>query len=294
LAKILYLTTIFILSCCLHALAGDETVLAEIGSKKITLSDFEKILQYYPEDRQKLLQQNPRYKPVLLKRIVEAMVLSDAAKKEGFDKTPEIKAQIELQSDDLLAVEYLKHKAGRDISVTEEGISQYYRINKDEFKLPERVRARHILVKVEKDAGETDKAVALNKAKDILKKIKAGKDFAELANEFSEDPGTKGKGGDLGYFSRGKMVKPFEDAAFSLEPGSVSEIVETKYGHHIIKLEDRKPEEVQSLEEVKDRIKKKLFEDLKQAKIKEIMDNAMKDAGAKIYTEKLLPAEESK
>jgi len=274
-------------------LAGDETVLAEIGSKKITRSDFERILQYYPEDKQKLFQQNPRYKPVLLKRIVEAMVFSEAAKKEGIDKNPAIKEQTELLVNDFLAVEYLKLKADRNIYVSEEAIEQYYRINKDEFKLPERVSARHILVKAGKDAGETDKASALNKAKDIVEKIKAGKDFAELANEFSEDPGTKGRGGDLGYFSRGKMVKPFEDAAFSLEPGSISEIVETKYGYHIIRLEDRKPEEAQSLKEVKDRIKKKLFEDFKQAKIKEIMDSAMKDAGVKIYTEKLLPAEGS-
>jgi hypothetical protein len=89
---------------------------------------------------------------------------------------------------------------------------------------------------------ELDPKQARSKAEDVLKKVRAGGDFSALAKEFSTDPSNKDKGGDLGWFGRGQMVKEFEDAAFALQPGQVSDIVETPFGFHIIKLEERKTE----------------------------------------------------
>ena len=112
----------------------------------------------------------------------------------------------------------------------------HYRIKK-----PEQVKASHILVKVDAGADEAKKAEARKKIQEIQQKVKAGGDFEALATENSDCP-SKAKGGDLGFFERGQMVKPFEEAAFALKPGEVSGIVETQFGYHIIKVQEKKDE----------------------------------------------------
>ncbi len=124
-------------------------------------------------------------------------------------------------------------------------------------------------------------------AQQLLEKIKQGESFAKLAQENSDDPGSKEKGGDIGFFGKGRMVKPFEDAAFSLKPGQVSDVVETKFGYHIIKVEDYKEAGTKTFEEVKDLIKKQLEMELGRTKATEFIKKAVEDAGMKIYTDKL-------
>jgi len=119
--------------------------------------------------------------------------------------------------------------------VTEEEEKAFYNDNPQYFDKPEQVRARHILIMFEPDASDEDKAKAREKIEGLLKRAKAGEDFAELAKEYTEDPGSKEAGGEY-TFPRGQMVKPFEDTAFSLKVGEISDVVETQYGYHIIKL----------------------------------------------------------
>ncbi|MFA4919654.1 MAG: peptidylprolyl isomerase [Thermodesulfovibrionales bacterium] len=265
-------------------------VLAIVGNRTISLADLERIMKFYPEERQKAFADNPRNKDMLLRRIVQGIVLSDLAKKEGFDKDPIIREQLSLSENDFLAIEFVKQKTSKDISVTDKDIETYYKTHPDEFKVKEQVLASHILIKVDTTASEEDKKKAMAKAEDLLKRVKAGEDFAKLATEFSDDPSGKAKGGDLGYFSRGRMVKEFEDAAFALKPGEISDIVTTKYGYHIIKVTDKKGEEILPLESImKERVRKKLHEDFRQAKIKEFIDKAIKDAGVELYRDKLIP-----
>ncbi len=125
---------------------------------------------------------------------------------------------------------------------TEDELKEYYERNKEEFTSQEQVKARHILIRPYQNA--TDKARAESdaraKAETILKRIKNRESFPALAKEHSEDPGSRERGGDLGWFSRGSMVKQFEDAAFALKKGEASGIVETEYGFHIILVEDKK------------------------------------------------------
>ncbi|NPV52326.1 MAG: foldase [Firmicutes bacterium] len=134
--------------------------------------------------------------------------------------------------------------ATKDITVTEDELLKYYNEHKADFKEPEEVRARHILVGDEKAA------------RGILAQLKSGADFAAIAKEKSRDPGTKDKGGDLGYFRRGMMDPEFEKAAFSLGVGQTSGIVRSAYGYHIIRVEARKPEKQLAFDEVKTRIEK--------------------------------------
>src|SRR5262249_49541907 len=126
---------------------------------------------------------------------------------------------------------------------------------------PEQVHARHILIKLAPDANEQARAEARKKADDVLAEVKAGSDFAGLAKKYSQDPGSATKGGDLGLFARGRMVPAFEAAAFALEPGTVSDIVETPFGFHIIKVEEKVPGGPKPFEAVRDEIVKTLTEE---------------------------------
>jgi peptidyl-prolyl cis-trans isomerase D len=124
---------------------------------------------------------------------------------------------------------------------SEEAIKAYYDAHRDDrFTAEEEIRARHILIKVPPGADDKERAEARKKAEDIRAKAQKG-DFAKLAQQFSEDPGSASKGGDLGLFPRGKMVPAFDAAAFALEPGSVSDVVETPFGFHVIKVEEKLP-----------------------------------------------------
>src|SRR2546425_1394189 len=139
--------------------------------------------------------------------------------------------------------------------VKDDDVAEYYALHKeDKFTEPEQVRARHILIKVAADAGADAKAAARKKAEELLAKVKAGADFAALAKESSEDPGSAANGGDLGLFLRGRMTPAFEEAAFALQAGGVSDVVETPFGFHVIKVEEHRPGGVKPLEAVHDEI----------------------------------------
>jgi peptidyl-prolyl cis-trans isomerase D len=129
-------------------------------------------------------------------------------------------------------------------------VQAYYDAHLDDYKKPEEVRARHILFKLGPDATDAQKAEARKKAEDVLAKVKGGGDFAELAKQNSDDS-TAAAGGDLGLFGRGVMTPAFETAAFALEPGQTSEIVETPFGLHIVKVEEKLPERQEPLDAVK-------------------------------------------
>ncbi|MDH3315802.1 MAG: peptidylprolyl isomerase [Gammaproteobacteria bacterium] len=140
------------------------------------------------------------------------------------------------------------------IQVSDAEVHEFYSANAERFVQPEQIQARHILVKVPKDADEATREAARERIDAIHAEAKGGADFAELAKQRSEGP-TAPKGGDLGFFGRGQMVKPFEEAAFGLEPGAVSEPVQTGFGYHVIKVEERRGGEAISEEAVAARIR---------------------------------------
>jgi peptidyl-prolyl cis-trans isomerase C len=163
------------------------------------------------------------------------------------------------------------------ITVTDEEISIFYERNKDKFKRPESVRASHILIDTKPTDTPEVKQKAKEKAQGLLKQLKEGKDFAELAQTESACP-SKAQGGDLNFFGKGQMVPEFENAAFALKPGEMSDVVETQFGYHIIKVTEKKPEETVPLEEVKDRIKQYLTEEKSQKAVMDSVAALRKDA----------------
>jgi peptidyl-prolyl cis-trans isomerase D len=141
----------------------------------------------------------------------------------------------------IMLVRYDPIALAGEVLPTDQQIQDYYEQNlKTTFTHPAQVRARHILLGIGAGASSTEKAAARAKAEDILKKLKAGADFPTLAKENSEDPGTKDKGGELGFFGHGELVKPFEEVAFALKPGEYG-IAESQFGFHVIQVEESKP-----------------------------------------------------
>ena len=146
---------------------------------------------------------------------------------------------------------------------TDAEAKDFYDKNPDKFKRPESVRASHILIGVKKDATDTEKVQARARIDQILKRAKAGEDFAVLAREHSQD-GSAAQGGDLNYFVKGQMVQPFDQVAFSLKPNEISDVVTTEFGYHIIKVADHKAAGTLPLEEVSDNIKQFLTQQKQQ------------------------------
>jgi len=143
------------------------------------------------------------------------------------------------------------------ITITDDQILAHYEKEKAAYQVPEQRQARHILFKTEENSSSEKRSTQLKKAEEILTRLRLGEDFSTLASTYSEDP-AKAQGGDLGTFSRGRMIKEFDDAVFSMQPDTISDIITTQFGYHIIKLEKILPAVTQPLKEVRDAIAEKL------------------------------------
>lgn len=150
---------------------------------------------------------------------------------------------------------YLGTEVFKEVAVTDQAAREFYDKNQDKMQRPERAHLRHILIKVEPNAAEADKRKAREKAEDLLERIQEGEDFAKLAAENSDDPGSKTRGGDLSWMVRGQTVPPFEKAAFALtRPNDLSGVVETQFGYHIIQLVERQAASPVPFEEARPQI----------------------------------------
>ena len=223
-------------------------VLATVNGHKVTTDDVNVILKAAGITYDQL---KPSLRQRVLDQAIERELLKEHAVKSGIQKTKEYKEALEKIKKDL-ALEIWMKKKFNSIKISDKEAKDYYQKNIDKFKMPERVHARHILVKDEKEAKEIIRE--LNKTpKDKIKEK-----FIELAKTKSVGPSGR-NGGDLGYFGPKQMVKPFSDAAFKLKVGEYSkEPVKTQFGYHIIYVEDKKPAKTISFEKIKDRIKQEL------------------------------------
>ncbi len=172
--------------------------------------------------------------------------------------------------DAFIVQKFVETKIVNGLAVSEAEEKAFYDQNQAQMKRPERVHVRHILVKADKGASDVEKQKAKAKAESLLEKIKAGGDFAKLAEENSDDPGSKVRGGDLGWVPRGQTVAGFEAAAFGLKkPNELSGVVETEYGYHIIQLIEHQDAGVVPFAEVKDKIAEFLKQKVQQEKVQQ-------------------------
>jgi peptidyl-prolyl cis-trans isomerase C len=155
---------------------------------------------------------------------------------------------------ELTVEKMLEDELASKVAVKPEQVTDFYQKNPDKFQQGERVRASHILIPLPPKADAAAKQQAQAKATEVLAEVKSGKDFAALAKQYSQDPGSGPNGGDLGFFQKGQMVGPFENTAFSLKPGEISELVETQFGFHIIKVTEKQASRTVPIDEVRPQI----------------------------------------
>lgn len=221
----------------------ENIVLAKVNGKEITRDDVDFLLSTLPPERAQAFA-NPNGMQQVLFEVINQELFYNYAKDSGLEDTDEFAAEVER-----LKAHVLKNLAVRNlldnIEVSEEEKKEFYEINKEMFKSQAMVRASHILVP------------ELEMAEKALAEINEGRDFAEIAMEISTCP-SKERGGDLDFFTRGRMVPEFEQAAFALEVGEVSEPVETQFGYHIIKTTEKKEEGVSEYKDVQIRIEHEL------------------------------------
>ncbi len=194
--------------------------------------------------------------------------MKEALKSHGLSME-ELKADIQRS----MKIQKLLEREVFDKVTVEQGeVKGFYDSNPQVFQVPEQVRARHIIVRVKEGATEVEKKQAQDAIQKAAERIKKGESFEEVAKQVSQD-GTAQRGGDLGYFSRGQMVPEFEKAAFSLEKGKVSPVVETKFGYHLIKLEDRKEARILGFQEVEPKIAEFLRQKKGEEQLKSYVDD---------------------
>jgi len=218
------------------------------------------------------------------RRDVKAMVLKLADYTSKVQLAPDaIQKEYDAHPNDYMTpesakVEYVvlsSDALAKQVSVPEADAKAFYEASKKRYVLPEQRRASHILVAVAKDASDADKAKAKAKAEDLLKKVRAASpsnlaaDFAKLARQSSDDPGSAANGGDLDFLGKGATVPPFEAALFALKDKEISDLVQTDFGYHIIELTGIKPEQVKPFETVKPEIDAEIGKQLAQKKFTE-------------------------
>ncbi len=235
---------------------------------KLTAAQFDLIIDSLPE-QYRVTARGPGRKE-FGQNLARILVLSQEGKKRKLDETPAYKVEAEFQLENFLA-----SKVFADISaqtkVSDADLQKFYDAHKTEY---EQVHARHILIHTKPlSAGQKEQtdAEALAKVQELRKKIVDGADFAAVASQESDDAGSKVKGGDLGTFKRGQMVPQFEQAAFTLKVGELSDPVKTQYGYHLIKVESR---EAKTFEEAKPELEKRVAPEMTQKVVQDLEKQA--------------------
>jgi len=217
----------------------ENKIVAKVGNIEITENDIMNIMRTIPQNQMAQFATEDGKKS-LINEIVARELLYLDAKDNNFEEEDGFKKMLENAKHSLIQ-QYAVEKLISDIKITEEDTKEFYEKNPQNFGTEEEVRARHILVQDEETARK------------VTEEIKVGKSFEDAAKEYSSCP-SKEKGGDLGPFTKGKMVPEFDEVAFKLEVGELSHIVKTQFGYHLIEVIEKKEATVKSFEEVKNQI----------------------------------------
>jgi peptidyl-prolyl cis-trans isomerase C len=224
------------------AKTGGKDVVAMVGNETITLKEVDDRIAKMPPYYQNMLKGRKRE---LVEDLVLEKLFYNEAKKKGLQNDKEVKELMAEAERKIMISKFIKDEVEDKAAVSDKEVQDYYNAHKDEFVIPERWKASHILVKTEDEANA------------VLADLANGKSFEEEARGKSQDA-SAGKGGDLGYFAKGQMVPEFEEAATKLEVGQTSGVIKTQFGYHIVKLTDKKPAAAQEFKDVSEKIKSEL------------------------------------
>ena len=268
----------------------DGKVIAEFDGIKIT----DKYLKTYIDEMNPYLKSrynSPEKKEELITKIIEGEIIARKAINDGALNDPSLLSKVKSTIARHYSGTKMKTEVEESLKVSEEDMKKHFEENKASFNQPEKMKASHILVKVdEKRTKDEAKKIALKVLKEAKTGIKDPKSFTELVKKYSDDEGSKRRGGDLGYFERteegGKMVKPFSDGAFALkEVGDISDLVESEFGFHIIKLTGKKEKVEKSFEDVKKNIENTLKTEKRKTTFEDMVEKMKSDMGYKFNKE---------
>lgn len=228
--------------------ASASDVLAEGRGVQVTVQDVQNEVRGMPEPNRRAALNSPRTVATIANNLLVRRILAQEAVRDGLDRDPEVVVQLAVLRDRVLSDARLARmdiqNAPSDAAL-EAYAREQYRLKPERFEQPAQTRASHILI-------DNTGPESLEQAKKLVADLRAGANFAELAKTISTDKGSGAKGGDLGFFPAGRMVRPFEDGLNALQnPGDISEPVESQFGWHIIRLDERKPKSVRPFDEVK-------------------------------------------
>lgn len=246
----------------------ENKILASVNGNDITQHDVDMAMTRFPQQNQEYFASEIG-REQLLEQLISFELLHKFAMDEKLEETEEFKTQLELLKKDLLIQAAVK-KVLDAVTISDDEVKKYFEDNKEMFKGQASVKAKHILVDTEEKANE------------IKEKINNGLAFEEAAKEFSTCPSSS-QGGDLGEFTRGKMVPEFENTAFELEIGKVSEPVKTQFGYHLIKVDEKLPEVMKSFEEVKDSLKLNLLGQKQNMEYVKLINDLKQNQKVEIY-----------
>lgn len=240
-----------------------ETILASFEGQTITLGEFNQIWEQVPEEYKLQLD-----KSIVLDQVISEKLLIQEANNMGLEKDNDVLEQIKKMTEQILVQALIQREILDKVAVNDEEVSEYYEQNKGSFTEKEQIHLYNILLESEEDA------------QDILEQLKAGGDFSEIAKEKSTGP-SAAQGGDLGYLTKGTVIPEIEEVVFALELEELSEVVKTDFGFHILKITEKKPETVKTLEEVKEEI----IQTLLPTKQKEAFENLLEELKGKVEIE---------
>ena len=239
----------------------ENKVLAIVNGTEVTEQSLKEIAARYPADRQRYLL-SEQGKKQLLEQVISFELIGNYAVDNGMENDAEYLALLQRAKKEIIT-QVAINKILSEVTLTEEEVKKYYEANQEMFKAEESVRAKHILVD------------SLEKAEEVKGAIDAGMTFEEAASLYSTCP-SKAQGGDLGSFTRGRMVPEFEKAAFELEVGVISEPVQTQFGYHFIKVEEKQAGSIRPFEEVKNTITNELLSERQNFKYMQFVDELKK------------------
>ncbi len=238
----------------------DASVVARFDGRVVTTKDFETRVSHIASRPDKSMSELDQ-KRGALETLLRTSLFALEAKEKKFDQDEAVRKMIQEAEEAILANEFVKRVAAEDRKVTDEEIGAYYRTHEQEFTRSPMVRARHIMIGVDRSAPPEKISAARSKAQTARQELSAGADFIDVARKYSDDGATKHRGGDLGYITEGRMGQEFFNAAYALTPGELSEPVQTEQGFHIIKLETRREGHLLPLASVSGRIRSQLAAD---------------------------------
>lgn len=270
------------------ALADEiNPVLGKVGDFSIRATDLDRLIAAQPEQAQKQLQEKPELKSSLVRDLLLKKAIAMQARKDGYDKQPDYREKLSYLVDDFLAQEYLAKVVLADIKVSEDEMKKYYQEHEKDFLLTESVRARHIFIQLSAKVSDEEKAAARKKAEELLARLKKGEDFAKVALESSDDADTAKNGGELGLLTPGRTnSEEFEKAAFALKSGETSEIVQSPFGFHIIKADEKTEKRIATFAESKNYIEAVLKKELEQKKGEAFVAKIYRESGLEVFVDK--------